>query len=135
MAILDLAARAGFPWPGNESEMSPLMIDLEQRKTDLEARRARITDELAELTEPPEAGINVSFGKRVGDGTAEAVERISSTATARSLSTTLAQIDRALAKIDDGTYGICDDCGRPIPEERLDARPATARCIECSSRR
>jgi len=109
-------------------------MDLTQRRADLEARRARIADELAELTEPPEAGINVSFGKRVGDGTTEAVERISSTATARSLSTTFAQIDRALAKIDDGTYGVCDDCGRPIAEERLDARPATARCFECSSR-
>jgi DnaK suppressor protein len=106
----------------------------DQRRIELEARRARVAGELSALTEPPEAGVNLSFGKRVGDGTTEAVERIASTATARSLATTLSQIDRALAKIDEGTYGMCDDCGTPIPEERLDARPATAHCVECSAR-
>ncbi|MFZ0491714.1 MAG: TraR/DksA C4-type zinc finger protein [Acidimicrobiia bacterium] len=110
------------------------MTDSDKRRAELESRKVRIAQELAALTEPPETGVNLSFGKRVGDGTTEAVERIASTATARSLATTLAQIDRALAKIDEGTYGICDDCGKPIPEERLNARPATARCVECSAR-
>ena len=49
----------------------------------LHARRDEIRRELAGLTSPPEAGANLSFGKRVGDGTAEAVERISTTVTAR----------------------------------------------------
>jgi len=43
---------------------------------------------------------------------------------------TLAQIDRALAKIDDGTYGICERCGKPIGEERLRARPWATLCID-----
>ncbi|HEY3185412.1 MAG TPA: TraR/DksA C4-type zinc finger protein [Gaiellaceae bacterium] len=43
---------------------------------------------------------------------------------------TLAQIDRALAKIDDGTYGICERCGKPISEERLRARPWATLCID-----
>jgi len=98
---------------------------LTERKRVLEA-------ELSRLTEPPVAGINLSFGKRVGDGTTEAVERISTTATARSIATSLADTDRALAKLAEGTYGICDVCGEAIPAERLEARPATATCVGCS---
>jgi len=40
----------------------------------------------------------------------------------------------ALERIDAGTYGLCADCGEPIPEGRLEARPDAARCISCQSR-
>jgi DnaK suppressor protein len=86
------------------------------------------------LTRPPESGVSVSFGKRIGDGTTEAVERLSTTATARSLAASIADIDRALAKLEEGSYGRCDDCGSTIPSDRLTARPATALCVGCSSR-
>jgi DnaK suppressor protein len=110
-------------------------MNLDATRRELEVRRERIAGELAALTEPPEAGVNLSFGKRVGDGTTEAVERFASTATARSLAGTLTHIERALEKIAEGTYGVCDDCGGRISEERLEARPATARCVECSAAR
>ena len=42
-------------------------------------------------------------------------------------------IDRALAKIDAGTYGICERCGKPIPKERLRALPYAALCVACKS--
>ncbi len=42
----------------------------------------------------------------------------------------LAEIDAALARIDDGTYGTCERCGRPIGEERLEARPWATLCID-----
>lgn len=98
----------------------------------LRAHRERLAADIARLTAPPEAGATVAFGKRVGDGTTEAVERISTTATARSLAASLAEVDRALAKLDDGSYGTCDGCGDPIPPARLEARPATARCVGCA---
>jgi DnaK suppressor protein len=41
-----------------------------------------------------------------------------------------AQVKAALARIDDGTYGTCVDCGRPIPDARLEVRPEAARCVE-----
>jgi RNA polymerase-binding transcription factor len=96
-------------------------MELEQVRTLLEARRRQLADELAELTKPPEAGSNLSFGKRIGEGTTEAVERISSTAAARSIAATLAEVDRALEKVDEGTYGRCDNCGQPVASERLEA--------------
>jgi RNA polymerase-binding protein DksA len=43
----------------------------------------------------------------------------------------LAQINAALTRIEDGTYGICTNCGKAIPEERLEARPWASLCIDC----
>jgi DnaK suppressor protein len=45
--------------------------------------------------------------------------------------TFLKKIDHALAKIEEGTFGICEDCGEPIHMKRLDARPETTLCIRC----
>ena len=110
-------------------------MQLEEVQVLLQARRRQLADELAELTKPPEAGSNLSFGKRIGEGTTEAVERISSTAAARSIATTLAEVDRALEKVDEGTYGLCDDCGQLIASERLEAMPSATLCVTCSARR
>jgi RNA polymerase-binding protein DksA len=46
----------------------------------------------------------------------------------------MAAIDGALKRIDDGTYGICQTCGRPIAVERLEAVPYTTQCIDCKRR-
>jgi len=102
-------------------------------ETRLRARREELVAELERLTEPPEAGSVVSFGKRIGDGTTEAVERIATTAQARSISASLAEIDRALQKLSEGTYGTCDRCGSAIPAERLEAKPAATLCVRCSA--
>jgi DnaK suppressor protein len=44
------------------------------------------------------------------------------------------QVVAALARLDDGTYGTCVDCGRPIPDARLEVRPEAARCVEDQAR-
>lgn len=98
-------------------------------------RRRELEGELERLTEPPAQGASVSFGKRVGDGTSEAVERLSTTAAARSIAASIADIDSALAKIEAGTYGTCDVCGNLIGAPRLAALPAASLCITCSGRK
>lgn len=45
----------------------------------------------------------------------------------------IAAIDRALERLDRGTWGDCERCGEPIGAERLAARPAAARCVACAS--
>jgi DnaK suppressor protein len=105
----------------------------EETRTLLTERRGVLEAELERLTAPPETSSAVSFGKRVGDGTTEAVERLSTTATARSIAASIAEIDHALAKLGDGTYGICDVCGQEIPAGRLEVRPAAALCVDCAS--
>jgi len=92
-------------------------------------RKAELQLELGRLTAPPTSSTAVSFGKRVGDGTTEAVERLSTTATARSITHSIEDIDRALAKLDDGTYGKCEVCGEDIADARLEALPASRYCI------
>ena len=77
----------------------------------------------------------VSFGKRIGDGTTEAVDRLNKVGAANALAATLADVDRALAKIEEGTYGTCDRCGAPIPEERLAAIPWATLCVGCAGSR
>jgi DnaK suppressor protein len=101
----------------------------------LHRRRDDLEEELERLTRPPTEGASVSFGKRVGDGTTEAVERLSTTAAARSIAGSIADIDRAIEKLDDGSYGICDGCGRPIAPARLEALPATSLCVDCAASR
>jgi len=46
----------------------------------------------------------------------------------------IGKIKEALARIDDGTFGICEECGEDISEERLKARPMTTLCIDCKTK-
>lgn len=72
----------------------------------------------------------VSFGKRVGEGTSQAVERIAQVDAAKKLDAKLRDVGRALDKLDDGTYGTCDVCGAQVGRERLEAIPWAVRCID-----
>ena len=96
-------------------------------------RLESLDSELAELTAVPRDPVTaVSFGKRIGDGTTEAIDRMTKVGTAEQLST---DVVRALVKIDEGTYGLCDRCGALIREERLEARPWSVLCVSCAARR
>jgi DnaK suppressor protein len=100
----------------------------------LERKRDEIRGELDRITAVPRDPMAaVSFGKRVGDGTTEAVERLNRVAAADGLSAMLADVERALAKIDEGTDGTCDRCGATITAERLEARPWAVLCVRCAA--
>jgi DnaK suppressor protein len=77
---------------------------------------------------------NLGFGKRIGDATSYAVERMTDAYQARTIYTTVAEIDHALERIDAGTYGRCVACGTAIPDERLQAVPWAALCVPCSGK-
>ena len=111
-------------------------MDLTTVRRELEGKRRSLRRELAALTATPRDPMTaVSFGKRIGDGTTEAVERINQTGTAKHIAAMLGDVERALGKLEDGTYGVCDRCGSPIPEERLRARPWSVLCLTCSAAR
>jgi DnaK suppressor protein len=97
----------------------------------LERARDELRGELDELKAAPRDPMGaVSFGKRVGEGTSQAVERIAQVDAARHLDAKLVDVERALVKLDEGTYGTCDACGRPIGAERLEAIPWAVLCVD-----
>jgi len=95
----------------------------------LAAKRASLEGQLAELRLPPEPG-SIGFGKRVGEGTSHAVERIAAVSADEKLQAMLTEVIRAQEKLAEGSYGRCDTCGVEIPPERLAARPWATRCVE-----
>ena len=98
----------------------------------LQERRAELRGRVDEFAAPPELGAAQGFGKRIGDGTIEAVRRLTDIGVGSSMEARLARIDRALEKLDDGSYGRCDSCGSSIPPARLHAMPDSVLCVVCA---
>jgi DnaK suppressor protein len=98
----------------------------------LRERRSEMEERRAQLTRAPERGSSISFGKRVGDGTAEAVSRLSEVGVVDALNASIERVDRALAKLAEGSYGVCDTCGKAIPPKRLEVQPESAVCVSCA---
>ena len=107
--------------------------DLDAIRRELEARRASMGERVATLAQRPELGSAQGFGKRIGDGTTEAISRLTEIGVGRTLETGLARTERALAKLDEGSYGRCDACGEPIPPKRLRAMPDSVLCVACAA--
>ena len=109
-----------------------------QRKALLEERATytrHATDlraEAEQLAADREPG-DVQFDEESGQGDTMNVERERDLALSAQALAAVEDIDRALAKIDAGTYGICERCGQPIPKERLRALPYAALCVACKS--
>ena len=109
----------------NDAELAAVERGLRDRAEALEVR-------LAGMSAPPERGTGIGFGKRVGDGTTEAVRRLTEVGVGNSLESSHARVLRALEKLDDGSYGTCDACGRPIAAARLRFSPESVLCIDCA---
>ena len=101
----------------------------------LEAKKAELEDQLARITAPPEEQSGISFGKRVGEGTSIAVERIVQVDAHNKLQGTLADVNRALAKLEEESHGSCDKCGIDIAQERLEILPWAVLCVTCAAAR
>lgn len=107
--------------------------DLDAIRRTLVARRDRNRERVAGLAKRPELGAAQGFGKRIGDGTTEAISRLTDIGVGRSLESSVGRTERALAKLDEGTYGICDGCDEPIAPARLEAMPDVALCVACAA--
>ena len=106
----------------------------------LAADRARTLDGLAGLTRELAGIIEAAQAANSDDehdpeGATIAFEREHAAALAAQARGHLAEIDAALARLADGSYGTCASCGTAIPAERLTARPTATTCISCAARR
>ena len=111
------------------------MDDADVRKR-LETERERLITAQRETLEqhgegPESQGMSelASYDQHDADTATETFEREKDESIVERLDAELADVERALAKLDDGTYGICEACGRPIERDRLDAYPAARFCV------
>lgn len=110
----------------SETTLSDLRAALEQERSDLAAR-------LAEMDSLSDGGI--AFDQNFADTSQVTAERGEAEALAGSLRESLGDVEAALIKLDDGSFGVCEGCGQPIPPARLEAKPAARLCMDCASRR
>lgn len=92
----------------------------------LEEERATLQSQLDEL------GV-VTYDENFADSGQVAAEQGENKALVNQLEETLRDVERALAKLDEGSYGTCETCGATIGEARLEAMPATRFCIACAA--
>jgi RNA polymerase-binding protein DksA len=103
----------------------------------LEAEREEEVARLAGLTDDYSGVVSASRDTNADDehdpeGATIAFERSQIGALVEQVRDHLAEIDAALGRLEDGTYGTCQRCGVPIGEARLEARPAARTCIACA---
>ena len=111
---------------------------MDPARTRLEAERARTVQRLAALTDDFDSIVAASRDTNADDehdpeGATIAFERSQVSTLARDAQHHLAEIDAAFARLDAGTYGICERCGEPIGAGRLEARPVARTCIRCAA--
>lgn len=104
-------------------------MDQDATRQALMAKEADILEQMGVLTRPIQDQGSISFGKRVGDGTAMAVDRLTAVTAHDNLQGLLDDVRAALSALEDGTYGRCRVCGDPIPAGRLEARPWATTCV------
>jgi RNA polymerase-binding protein DksA len=115
-------------------------LDLDHFREALEAERKRVQDALQYLqAETPEGGEDESQESRLdnhfADSASVTYDREVDYSLEENAEQVLGEIDRALARMDDGTYGKCANCGKDIPVERLEAIPYAEYCIDCARER
>jgi RNA polymerase-binding transcription factor len=108
--------------------MAPASIDLPASRNALMAERGRLREELGERIENPEP---MTYGSQAA-AASQVFEQQRDLALRDRSRAALAQVEAALAALDDGSYGTCVECGNPIAPERLEAIPWAPTCIDCA---
>lgn len=102
----------------------------------LRDERANLVHQLSELgaNEDGELRDDVDFGEGFADAAAATAERTEVIGLVESLKKMLDEVDAALERVEDGTYGVCANCGKPIGEARLEFRPESIYCVDCKAK-
>jgi RNA polymerase-binding transcription factor DksA len=119
----------------------PRHLDLPKYQRLLEEERTRVTDEIRGIesldsgeSESGEVSELADYDQHQADVATETFMRERDVALEDDAQAILRQVEVALKKIEDGTYGNCERCGKPIPAARLEAIPYTPYDIECAER-
>jgi DnaK suppressor protein len=117
-------------------EAAMTAVKFKKQREQLEIELKRLADELAQLqtsaSSSEERREGSPFGKREEEAT-ETLELEKRLTMENRIRQEMAAVEHALEKIDKGTYGLCDNCGQPIAEERLEALPQANLCVKCKA--
>lgn len=117
--------RATKPKKPGKRLLATLRRQLEEEREELLAQAASLEADAAdESWKEPRSDDDAETGTAT-------FERERTMSLARNARQTIVQIDRALDRMDAGTYGLCVNCGQPIPVERLEALPQAVDCLDC----
>ncbi len=99
----------------------------------LEEERDSLARQLEELGFAAGSGSALNYDSNFADSSQVTAERGENEALVNELRNALIEVERALAKVEEGTYGICEKCGNQIAPARLEAKPAVRTCIDCAT--
>jgi RNA polymerase-binding protein DksA len=102
----------------------------EQLKKQLLSEKARLEEELEEISESP--GASVGYGNHMADDATIAYEQTKALAVKQNAQWLLVQVNEALERFENGIFGVCENCGQSIDPARLKAIPYTALCMSCA---
>ena len=112
-----------------KKEIADLRIRLEEERVQLDAQLTTIEEDSFASTQSDSSG-DVGLDDEPADAGTATFEREKDLSIENNVRDLLHKIDRALKRIDDGTYGICDICGKPIEKARVKALPYVDLCIK-----
>ena len=107
-------------------------VQLDDLRAMLLEERGDLVAQLAALG-VGESAEEIVYDANFADSSQVTAEKGEATALAATLQEALDAVDAALARMDEGTYGVCKGCGTQISPARLEAMPSTTRCIDCAN--
>jgi RNA polymerase-binding protein DksA len=116
----------------NAKKQQELRKQLEARKADIESNVAYMASEIRSIGVDQDDE-NGSLGNHIADDGSNVTEAERLVTISEDFQHLIGQIDAALERMEEGTYGTCLRCGNPIGEERLEAFPYVAYCIQCQA--
>jgi len=105
----------------------------------LKARKEKLENDLGRIAKPTSEGGDYEtkyndIGEDVDENATEVEEYVGNIGVENTLEEQLKAVNDALEKIKDGTFGVCEVCGKDIASGRLEANPAARRCMECAGK-
>ena len=116
--------------PFTKKELGDLKKRLSEEREQLVQQAAGIEESSFGNAQSELTGDLASFDEEYADAATETFEREKDLSITNNIRDLTDQIDRALERIDEGTYGLCERCGRPIEKARIKALPYATLCIK-----
>jgi RNA polymerase-binding transcription factor len=115
--------------PFTAKELKTLKDDLQTHRKDVEKQLAEISENTFASDQTDMTG-EMGFDEEYADAGTATYEREKDLSLVINLRDLLEKIEKAVTKIDEGTYGLCDRCGKPIEKARLKALPYANLCLK-----